>query len=72
MKKYMFSIKCWKKRQNCGAGCRMVPFFMFVEMLHAWRRMSIKLLRTIAQDEGSMNEEDASAWIKFTKRKSDI
>ena len=42
----------------------MVRYFMSVGMLPAWPRMSTRRLRTIAQEEGAMNEEDSGVWVK--------
>ena len=45
----------------------MVPFYVCGDASRMAKDVD-HALRTIAQDEGSMNEEDAAAWLKGLQR----
>ena len=64
----MCSIRCLKKKAELWSWLQNGAVFMFVEML-TWLRMSISTT-TVAQDEGSMNEEEVAIWIKGLQRKT--
>ena len=67
-RKSICSAQMLEKKLNFGHGSMMGQYFMFVEMPLMAKDVD-QALRTIAQDEGSMSEEDAEAWVGSAKER---